>query len=163
MAALKDTLVSLVDYDAWATHRVLDAAARLTNEQFNAAAGAPERTVRQLLIHPLGTMAFWRAMLLGQERPDTSGGGLDDVAAIRAWSDGLRDDYRAWVAGLSAADLDRAFVTRMGARTWSEMLVQVAQHAIHHRGEVASLLTAYGQSPGDLDYLFSLRDRDASG
>ena len=42
------------------------------------------------------------------------------------------------------------------------MIVQCLQHAIHHRGEIASLLTADGASPGDLDYLFYLRDRDAA-
>ncbi len=165
MASLHDALLSFIDYDAWATHRLLDAATPLSSDDLAAPAGAPERSIRQLLVHQAATRAFWQAMLLGGPRPDASPAGptgVDGVDAIRAWSDGVRADYRRWVAGLVDADLDRVFTTRMGGRSWLEMLLQVEQHAIHHRGEVSALLTERGHSPGDLDYLFYLRDRDAA-
>ncbi len=162
MANLHDTLVSMIDYDAWAMHRVLDAAEALSPAQLAAPAGAPERTARGLLVHLNQTFAFWTALLRDQPMPDWSTLDLPDVAAIRSWSDGVRGAFRDFVAGLTDADLDREFVRRGMTRTWSEMIVQCLQHAIHHRGELASLLTADGASPGDLDYLFYLRDRDAA-
>jgi uncharacterized damage-inducible protein DinB len=162
MADLQETLLSMIDYDAWAMHRVLDAAEALTSEQLAAPAGSPERTAHQLLVHLNQTFAFWTALLRDQPMPDWSALDVPDVAAIRAWSDDVRGAFRDFVAGLSAADLDREFARRNMTRTWSEMIVQCLQHAIHHRGEIASLLTADGASPGDLDYLFYLRERDAA-
>jgi uncharacterized damage-inducible protein DinB len=162
MPNARDMLVSLVDYDAWASDRLLDAAAALSAEQLNAPRGAPERTVRQLLIHATATMVFWSSMLRGQPRPSIDADALADVPALRAWADGVRAGYRDWIAAMSDADLDQVFDMRGAQRTWWEMLVQVSEHAIHHRGEVASILTAEGASPGDLDYLFYLRDRDAA-
>lgn len=163
MTTLRDALLSLVDYDAWATHRVLDAAAPLTPEQLATRAGAPDRSVHQLLVHLNGTYAFWQATLEGTTPPRASDADLSGVAAIRAWSDGVRATFRAFVAGLSDADLDRTISGRGVTRSWWEILVQCLQHAIHHRGEVASLLTEQGHSPGDLDYVLSLRERDAAG
>jgi uncharacterized damage-inducible protein DinB len=34
-----------------------------------------------------------------------------------------------------------------------EMLLQVANHGTQHRSEVAAMLTAFGHSPGELDFV----------
>jgi uncharacterized damage-inducible protein DinB len=34
------------------------------------------------------------------------------------------------------------------------MVMQMVTHGAQHRSEAAAVLTAYGESPGDLDFLF---------
>jgi uncharacterized damage-inducible protein DinB len=43
----------------------------------------------------------------------------------------------------------------MRERVVWHILLDVIIHATQHRSEAAALLTGYGQSPGDFDYLFS--------
>lgn len=79
------------------------------------------------------------------------------AAEDRAW--------RAFVAGLADADLDRAVrYTNTSGTPFETPLWQIALHVVNHgtqfRAEAAVLLTRYGASPGDLDliaYLRSLR------
>jgi uncharacterized damage-inducible protein DinB len=161
MASLSGTLLSLIDYDAWATARVLDGAAALTDEQLSAPAGAPDRSVLRLLTHAIGTAAFWPSVLRGEPLP-SSPAPPGNVPELRERARSAHAAFREFVAGLSDSELDTPFARDATTRTWLDQIVQVLQHAIHHRGEVASLLTDRGHSPGDLDYVFYLRDRDAS-
>ncbi len=38
-------------------------------------------------------------------------------------------------------------------------LLDLVNHATHHRAEAAALLTTYGQSPGDFDFTLFLNER----
>lgn len=160
MASLAGTLLSLLDYDAWATARVLDAAAALSDEQLNRPDGALDRSVRRLLTHAISAQLFWTAQLRGEPRPSTPD--PSDAAALRAFAAAAQATFRDFVAGLSEADLDTPFVRGDTTRTWNEQIVQVIEHGIHHRGEVSALLTQHGHSPGDLDYVMFLRERAAT-
>ncbi len=157
MADLPETLLSLIDYDGWAMHRVLEAAATLTAEQLAAPAGAPDRSIHRLLVHLNTTFRFWASSLQGRGEPDWSTLRVSSVGEIRTWSDGVRAEFREWVARLGVADLDRTVSRGDMTVTWAQAITQCLEHAIHHRGEIASLLTDVGHSPGDLDYLGFLR------
>jgi uncharacterized damage-inducible protein DinB len=37
-----------------------------------------------------------------------------------------------------------------------QILVHILYHSAQHRSEMAEMLTRYGQSPGDLDFVFYL-------
>ncbi len=61
---------------------------------------------------------------------------LDDRVQFRRLSGELSDSFTRW-----------------------HLLMQLVTHGIHHRSEAAALLTAYDQSPGDLDFLFFVLGR----
>ena len=42
---------------------------------------------------------------------------------------------------------------------WRQVLVHVVNHGTQFRGEAAVLLSQYGYSPGDLDFIAFLRQR----
>ena len=73
---------------------------------------------------------------------------------------------RSYLASLAEEDL----MLHYGQSKWPEQvlalrgeesllwhyLVHVVNHGTQHRSEAAALLTEYGQSPGDLDFLIFL-------
>jgi uncharacterized damage-inducible protein DinB len=72
-------------------------------------------------------------------------------------------NVRAFLAGLSDADLSRRFEFTVPLFSFSrvmavgEVLHHAAIHNIHHRGQVALLVRALGHVPGNVDILFLLR------
>ena len=74
-------------------------------------------------------------------------------------------DLRAYLATLTDDDLGATFTFRTSIDgvtstlpLWT-LLLQIYGHNIQHRSEVATILTHYGQSPGNLDLLIYERER----
>lgn len=132
---VRDHLLSLVDYDAWANARIFDRAAALAPEQLTAAAGISHGSVIYTLAHLAGAYFFWLQNWTSpsskQPRPEyvaaalgeghvldiaferygppgaPSGRALDDLARLRVASRLASDAVRTYVAALSPADLER--------------------------------------------------------
>ena len=89
--------------------------------------------------------------------------GGDPQALQAAWQP-EEGAMRAFVAGLTDADLDRIvrYPVDEGVireRVLWHCLVHVVNHGTQHRAEAAALLTGYGHSPGDLDMTLFLNER----
>ena len=159
---------TLIDYNEWASERVLRAADRVPDEVFNQPlAGAGHGSIFGQLRH-IATVQL--NYLTGFES------GAGDLAAIvelvrasgvdfesRA---GIRDAFARGHEGLRK--LGAALTAERWAepqRTWPGKLplgmyvMQAMLHAQHHRGETAALLTELGYSPGDLDFIFFAFER----
>ncbi len=151
-----DDIRLLFDYSYSATGRVLDAARRLSPEQFTSAPpleGA--HSLQRILVHMLRNEQGWREELRTGEESTT---GLDpadfpDVATLAAAWDADEEQMRAWLATLGDADVNAPDAN--GGLVW-QCLVHVVNHATQHRSEAAMILTHWGQSPGDLDLVFYL-------
>jgi uncharacterized damage-inducible protein DinB len=160
------TLRLLLDYNSWATGRILDAAGRVTPEQFVAPTNATMRSLRGTLVHMLDGEWSWRLRLQGRSgaewRPeeDLQPEDFPTVAALaQRWREEERQ-LRAYATTLSAQDLIR--VVDLGrvndlAPPDRFPLWYFLQHVLNHssmsRADAATLLTLYGQSPGDIDFL----------
>jgi uncharacterized damage-inducible protein DinB len=148
---------ALYDYYYWANGRVLEAATRITAEQFAAPAPVPSGSLRGTLVHILGAERSWLARWEGRSpapRPPDDDG-LTVASLTARWRES-EAAVRAYLTGLADDALDRDFrYTRSNGETrvrplW-HMLVHVVNHGTQHRSEAAVLLTMYGASPGDLD------------
>jgi uncharacterized damage-inducible protein DinB len=162
---LSDAVRSSYDYSAWATARVLDAAASLPPDAFVASGDGAFGSVRDTLVHIVWAQWLWLARWQASPpvAPAVNDADFDpetfpDVAAIRArWAE-VERATQAFLAGLTDGDLDRV-VTYVNSRgeTWAyplwQQLIHQVNHATQHRSEVAALLTRYGRSPGWLDFL----------
>jgi uncharacterized damage-inducible protein DinB len=156
----------LYDYHFWATHRILDKASMVTDEQFTNPMRFPMGSLHATLVHTLGTEIFWLDWWQEKPRqPRLTSEDLPDVAAIRARWQQLETELRAFLTSLDEQDLDRpvthtvpSYGIDYTAPLWI-LILHATYHGAQHRSEAAQMLTEYGQSPGDLDMPVFLNQR----
>lgn len=160
-------LGTLYAHARWANRRVLDAADLLSSEVFRAAEHPSFGSIRNAFVHVVDVQRTWLARAQGLEAPPV----LDpeefpDVAALRELWDRVDAETDAYVAGVDEAALGETvrYVNGRGEPNayprW-QILVHQATHAAQHRSELALLLTRLGRSPGWLDLLVFLDEREA--
>lgn len=165
---LAETLRRQYAYTDWATRRILDTAANLTSDQLNAPGAAGHGSIRDTLIHVMQTHKGWLSWWDGSLGALESYGltldreaHVDIPAFLATWTEIERQTAR-FVAGLTDANMVRRYSFDLpDGRTWSMelwgMMLHVMNHGTQHRTEVATMLTEFGRSPGDLDLLFYLQ------
>ena len=79
----------LYDYNAWANHRSMDAASKLTTEQFVKPMGSSFGSVRDTLAHIYGAEWIWLERFQGRSPASLPGPTeFQDVAGLREkWAD----------------------------------------------------------------------------
>jgi len=152
--------ITLVEYNAWANHRVLTKAAHLTSEELNQAATLSHQSVLGTLIHILDTQWYWREGAQTGELP-TKTLTVEDFSGLsalrRRWD--VEDQLLiSYVQGLSADALNGDITyswprARPRSRPLWHILVHICNHGTHHRSEVGQYLETLGQSPKDLDFI----------
>jgi uncharacterized damage-inducible protein DinB len=146
-------LLALVDYDGWAAERVFAAAEKLTPAQFVAIGeNRTDWSVRSGLVHVLEAMETWLRRMQHRTPSAFDPAAFSDVAAIRGAAGATREEFRAFVAALTDAELDGPYGNPREDMNRRETVLHVLVHGMHHRGELAERLTVFGASPGDLDY-----------
>ncbi len=155
----------LFSYHYWATKRILEAAERISPEQFTRPGDYGEGSVRSILVHALSSERNWRTRWQGGEIY----GNLDqqafpDVETLQAFWQQQEREMRTFLDGCDEESFTQIFTGRTSGGIpftdpiWHSMM-QVLFHGAQHRSEVAELLTVYGSSPGDLDFFIFLRHR----
>ncbi len=154
-----ETVRLLYDYNAWASHRVLEACAALTDEQFTRDLGSSFRSARDTLVHIMEVEWLWLERWHGH-----SPAGLappeqfPNLARIRTrWTE-IERDLLGFVAGLSPADVERVIEYRnlRGNRfsyPLKSMLQHLVNHGTYHRGQVTTMLRQLGAQPRPTDFL----------
>lgn len=162
----KNDILTLYRYNDWANARVLRQAARLSSEQYAAAAPVPQGSLRGTLVHALAAEVAWRQRWQGDSPTALlSETDLSTFEALATRWEQEAQALQAFVASLADDDLNRtvSYRTTSGAPManvlW-HLMAHVVNHATQHRSEAAMLLTGYGCSPGDLDFIVFLREQE---
>ncbi len=160
----KKDVLTLFEYNYWATRLVLRAADGLSPEQFVAPVRLSFGSLRGTLVHVYGTEHLWR--LRCQEGTSPSAlpveSSFPDLAALRqAWEE-EEQQMRAFLASLADDDLQRPvhYTTTRGipyAHPLWQILAHVVNHGTQFRSEAGVALTELGHSPGDVDFIFFIR------
>ena len=162
----KSDILALINYNYWATDRILRATEKITLEQFTAplTPNPGWGSLRGTLVHTLDTEYGWRNIVqFGKFTPDLVEADFPDVASVAARWEEERAEWLAYIASLNDATLN-SFYTYQGSdgsfrkRLVWQTIVHVVNHGTQHRSEVATFLTGYGSSPGELDFGLFLRD-----
>jgi uncharacterized damage-inducible protein DinB len=146
----------LYEYHRWANHALFDFAAGLGEEICARAVGTQfsHPRVTRMFAHLYGADAVWLSRWKGASPTALPGAELTTMAAVRGRWDTLEAEQRAFVDALRDADLARmveykntegkAFSAPLGP-----LLQHVANHATHHRSEIATMVTMLSGSPPD--------------
>jgi uncharacterized damage-inducible protein DinB len=158
-------IATFIDYNYWANHKVLDAAANLTTEQFAAPGRLSFGSVRGTLLHVLFAEDTWRQRIEGAgQRSQLQGVDFPDLASLRTrWTTeeaAMRRLVRGATPERLAAPISYTSLDRSARTTplW-QILLHVVNHGTQFRGEAGVLLTELGHSPGDLDFIQYVRPR----
>jgi uncharacterized damage-inducible protein DinB len=151
---------TLFAYHWHTTGRLLDCAARLDEAVYLAHPGYGHGSIHDLLFHLLRADQNWRHALATGTRPTPPRPeDYPTLESLRAAFERERSAWQVLLAEYSAARIEGEanFINRSGeTRTLSvwRVLQHVLFHGMQHHAEIAALLTAKGQSPGDIDFIF---------
>jgi len=153
-------LTTMFDYNAAMNARLLACTERVSAADMDAPADMGRGSLRETLYHMVTVEWAWGHVVREHHGPTTPPT-LEPSAPITAYeafaADG-QQEMHAFLAQLTDDDLAATVtVERFGKEhqiiVW-RMLVHMLYHSAQHRAEVAALLTRYGQSPGDTDFIF---------
>ena len=147
-----------VRYTAWATDRLLKAAAQLTPEELTADHGSANKSVLDTLAHVFGADRLWLSRVVGAPRTSFLDDGESQFETLQnAWP-AVLDRWDAHLAAQSDAsaggDVQYTSLAGKPFRTplW-QIVLHVVNHGTHHRGQVSGFLRRMGYVPPPLDLI----------
>lgn len=156
----KNDIVHLYSYNRWANAKILDAASKLTPEQFVSDMKSSHRSVRDTLTHLLAAEWIWLERWNGVSPPALlDPQGFSTVESIRNRLDEVEDGYRKFIDELTDALLDQIIAYKnMKGEEWKyslgHMMQHVANHSSYHRGQVTTMLRQLGAEAVSVDLLY---------
>lgn len=151
---------TLLAYHWHTSRRLLDCAAKLSAADYLSDPGYGHGSIHSLAFHVLRADYSWRVALeTGQQPPHLRAEHYPDLASLQAGYAAEQAAWQALLERLDPADIEAVaeLVSRRGDRwpmpRW-RVMQHVVLHGMQHHAEIAQLLTAKGQSPGDLDFIF---------
>jgi uncharacterized damage-inducible protein DinB len=158
----KQDILLLYKYNQWTNKKILDAASRVTQEQFLAPAAFPHGGLRGTLVHALFAEWIWRHRWQGASptarlKPDE----FPTFESLRARWFAEEKLLMAFVDGLTDERLNSPFSYqstdgKSHERILWQAMAHLVNHGTQHKTEAAAMLTGFDQSPGDIDLIYYL-------
>lgn len=160
-----DTIRWMAGYTRWADARMLDAAAKLTPEQYTRDLGSSLKSVRDTVVHLIGAEWLYLSRFKGEHpKANWSPSDYPDVAAVRSRWEPLMAEFEAFVS----AQTDATLVGPLSYRNLKgepvtlplgQVLLQVTNHSTYHRGQVTTLIRQLGAQPASSDFILYMMER----
>ncbi len=156
----KKQFLYLFGYSWHNTLHLLDFADRLSAADCQENPGYGHGSIQDIFFHMLRGSYSWRTALQTGQQP--AGLRAEDYPTLGNIRAGLLEEKQAWlqmVDGLTAEQIESE-VTLTDYRGNSSdiprwlVLQHFVLHGMQHHAELAALLTARGQSPGNIDFIF---------
>ena len=161
----RQDILTLLEYNAWANTRALDACAALSPEELVRDLGNSFPSVRDTLAHILGAEWIWLRRWQG-ESPTTllAAAGFPTVASLKDRFAAIDGERRAFVDALAEDRLAQLFVYRdLAGKEHSLLLAHSLQHVVnhgtYHRGQMTHFLRDLQLPAPSTDYLIFLEEQ----
>ncbi len=151
----RETACTHFAYSGWATARLVDAAAQLSEEELTRDHKSADKSVLGTLVHTFAADRIWLARVTGV-KPSKFIDESDHQLSV------LQTDWPAlqqkWIEYLQTADLAAviSYKDMKGNSHQSplwQILLHVVNHATHHRGQAAGMIRSMGHTPPPLDLI----------
>ena len=153
-----DTLRLQLDYSAWASQRLMDAAAKLSEEELTRDFKTADKTVLDTLVHVYAADRIWLTRVLAEPRATFVDPADRDLTLLQTEWPALQQRWKLWLRDFKDDDVLRVIEYkdtkgRAYAQPVWQILLHVVNHGTHHRGQVSGFLRAMGQTPPPLDLM----------
>lgn len=149
----------LNEYNQWANAKMLDAASKLSAEQFTADLKSSHRSVRDTLAHTLAAEWIWLERWKGTSpKALLTAADFPTVDSLRTrWSQ-VENEYTEYIGRLKANSLGQVMAyTNTKGEQWEyplgSMIQHVMNHSTYHRGQVTTMLRQLGAEVTPVDLL----------
>jgi uncharacterized damage-inducible protein DinB len=147
---IKDYIKQAYDYTYWANRRYFTVAESLTEEQLHRLQGHSWGDVHATLVHMMSSEWVWLQRWHGTSpKAHLDKADYHTLAILKARWGEVEAEMRAFIEAQSDASLQSAITySNFRGETFHvpqwEMLVHVANHETHHRGELAAMYALMG-------------------
>lgn len=159
MPITADLLLGHIDYSIWATNRVLDACAPLTDEELRQDLKVSHGGVLLTLQHIYYADRVWLARLEDRTINFADDGGGPSLAELSSMWPSVLKDLRDYVASLTDEMAEETFGYKNLAGEEKRLkrgqaILHVVNHATLHRGQVVAMLRQLGHQPPQTDLIY---------
>jgi uncharacterized damage-inducible protein DinB len=153
-----DTLRLHLDYSAWASQRLLDVAAKLSEEELTRDFKTADKTVLDTLVHIYAADRIWLSRVLAEPRATFLDPEDRDLTLLQTEWPALHQRWKLWLRDFTDDDAKRVIEYHdMKGHPYSQplwqILLHVVNHGTHHRGQVSGFLRNMGRTPPPLDLM----------
>jgi uncharacterized damage-inducible protein DinB len=164
MSFSSDALRTHIDYTAWASLRLLNAAAELTREELTRDFQTADRSILGTLAHLFAADRLWLARLTAVPTPEFITGSDRGLAALQSSWPALLERWKTWAAELTDEQvLTQIAYCDLKGRPWKQplwqLILHVVNHDTHHRGQVSGFLRSLGRTPPPVDLIYYYRQQ----
>ena len=159
----------LYDYNSWANHRTLETCSQLSAEQFTRAMGSSYRSVRDTLVHIVGSqwawLTYWKepapssaflADLWPREEALFPPNAFPELPAVQLkWAEVEREQVE-FVNRVTNESLRRMLPVYETQISLAHLMQHLANHSTYHRGQVALMMRQLGAKPLATDFAMFL-------
>ncbi|MGB9491035.1 MAG: DinB family protein [Terriglobales bacterium] len=163
MPMLADVLRHHLNYTAWASSRLVEAASALNPEELTRDFATADHNVLGTLVHVYVADRLWLGRVEGT--PPLPFVPEEDMHLAVLQSDwpALLERWKQWGDLLTEESIhgDISYKSAKGdafaTPTW-QIVLHVVNHGTHHRGQVSGFLRAMGHTPPPLDFTIFCRE-----
>lgn len=157
----------MFEYNYWASGKILEAASKVTQEQFLAPADYPFGGLRGTLVHLVDGERVWRVLFETSNVTEDQDLRAEDFPTFESLQKKFQEEeklLRAYLNRLKDEDMESHLKYEVEGGIQRDRILwhcfyHLINHGTQHRSEAAALLTSYGCSPGELDVTAFLNER----
>jgi uncharacterized damage-inducible protein DinB len=167
MSDFPELLRTHIDYSAWASQRLVDAASRLSPEELTRDFATADHSVLDTLVHLYAADRLWLARLQGGPHPGFVSPADRSLAVLQNDWPATYQRWKEWARAITPESADAVIsYTDLRGNPWSQplwkLILHVVNHDTHHRGQVSGFLRAMGHVPPPLDLVLYYRDQSVT-